>query len=173
MLPAQQWQELLVHCRRKISGNHLACENQDFKAFGLIGGRVNDHTIDVVSIAPLYKNARGSKNHKRFMDHQMECHAIPSVTPFTERGWVADQQEVDDALKTMHSQNCSLIGTYHMHRVAWDHDPIRDTPTELDLMLGQGSRMLMFIISMVDPAKPIIKAFFEGVTSQEIPIEIV
>ena len=102
----------------------------------------------------------------------MKCHAIPSVTPFEERGWVADQQEVDAAIKTMHSKNCSLIGTYHMHRVAWDQDPTRDTPTELDLMLGQGSRMLMFIISMVDPAKPIIKAFFEGVSSQEIPIEI-
>lgn len=173
LLPEKIWQEILVHCHRKLGGKHLAIETQDFKAFGLVGGYSVDNKIQINTTIPLYKNARGNKTHKLFMDEKMKSHAIPSVTPFEERGWVADQEEVDAAVTTMHSANCSLIGTYHMHRIAWEHDPIRDTPTELDLMLGEGSRILMFIISMVNPAKPIIKAFFEGVPHQEIAIKIV
>ena len=57
-----------------------------------------------------------------------------------------------------------LVGTYHMHRVGWEHDSKRDTPTKLDAVLAEGSGLIMFIISMVDPSSPIIKAFYEGVT---------
>lgn len=172
-LPTGVWQELIAHCSRKLNGNHLADECNDQKAFGLVGGVTDGNSIKVTLIVPLVKNSRGNRSHKLFMDATMEDHAVPSITPFAERGWVADQGEIDAALKTMHTASCSLIGTYHMHRVAWDHDPIRDTPTELDAILGKGSRTLMFIVSMVAPKRPIIKAFFEGAIEQQVPITII
>jgi hypothetical protein len=103
----------------------------------------------------------------------MTQHAIASETPLDQRGWVAEQKELDTALQTMQAQGLRLIGNYHMHRVAWDHDSKRDTPTELDTFLAKDSRMLMFIIAMVNPDAPIVRAFFEGVQSLELPIQII
>jgi hypothetical protein len=37
-------------------------------------------------------------------------------------------------------------------------------------MLAEDSRLLMFIVSMVDPARPAIRAFYEGIKTREIPI---
>jgi hypothetical protein len=57
-----------------------------------------------------------------------------------------------------------------MHRVAWPDDPLRDTPTTLDTVLAADSRMLLFIVSMVTPEQPTIRAFYEGNPDREIPI---
>ena len=57
-----------------------------------------------------------------------------------------------------------------MHRVGWEHDRKRDTPTKLDAVLAKDSGLVMFIISMVEPAYPIIRAFYEGVKEMEISV---
>ncbi len=57
-----------------------------------------------------------------------------------------------------------------MHRVSWKHDQERDTPTRLDTILGKGSRMFMFIVSMVNPDEPVVRAYFEGNHDLEVPI---
>jgi hypothetical protein len=63
-----------------------------------------------------------------------------------------------------------MFGAYHIHVVPWPGDPLRDTPTGLDAVLVKGSMMYSFIISMVDPEKPIIRAFYEGEINAETPI---
>ena len=57
-----------------------------------------------------------------------------------------------------------------MHRVGWAHDVKRDTPTILDAVLARNSEMIMFIISTVDPEKPVMRAFYEGISDKEIPL---
>ena len=94
-----------------------------------------------------------------------------AITPFEKRGWVADPDELQNGLRHFQRKNISLIGTYHMHCVPWGHDRIRDTPTTLDTELGKGSRIIMFIVSMVVPEKPLIRAFYEGIEEKEIPIQ--
>lgn len=171
--PRRYWAEMIDHCRRKLQGDYLPGEGPSPKAFGLIGGKVVDGTLVVEVVVPLRNNIRDCGANKITMDNAMHIHAVPSVTPLEQRGWVADPQEVDIALKTMQGQGLQLIGNYHMHRVAWEHDPTRDTPTKLDTILGGASRMFMFIVSMVNPQAPVVRAFFEGLLSLELPVEIV
>jgi len=163
-------QEIIDHCRRKLARRYLTDETRDLKAFGLLGGRVEQRGVTVRRVVPLRKNARAATGHKDYMDGAMARHAVPSETPLPERGWVADPRELDAALEDFHRRGDRLIGTYHMHRVPWEHDPDRDTPTELDSVLGKGSRLFMFIISMVDPNHPRVRAFFEGDPNREIPV---
>jgi len=150
----------------------MAQEMQEPKAFGLLGGIIEERHIIISHAQPLLRNARQRDCNKQFMDGTMGMHAIPSETPLDKRGWVADPNELHSALDTFRTKGIRILGTYHMHRVAWEHDQTRDTPTELDNILAQNSRLFMFIISMVNPASPIIKAYFEGDCKQELPIII-
>lgn len=172
-IPHDIYGEMLHHCRRKLQGNYLPGEGQAPKAFGLVGGTISGAVVMVEIVIPLLKNARDCGEQKVAMDSAMCRHAIASETPLEQRGWVAEQRELDTALQTMQARGVRLLGNYHMHRVAWDHDSRRDTPTELDTVLGKESRMLMFIIAMVNPDTPIIRAFFEGVQSLELPVHII
>jgi hypothetical protein len=102
----------------------------------------------------------------------MAEHAIPSETPLEKRGWVAEPQEFLKIIRLLQKNNMILLGAYHMHRVAWPDDPLRDTPTDLDTVLAAGSRMLIFIISMVKADQPVMRAFYEGRPDMEIDILI-
>jgi hypothetical protein len=106
------------------------------------------------------------------MDQLMAQHAIPSETPLSKRGWVADPEELHEITRNIQEANLLLLGTYHMHRVAWPDDPLRDRPTTLDTILGADSNMMMFIISMVKSEEPLIRVFYEGKPDKEIPIVI-
>ncbi len=172
-LPLPIWHEMVYHCRRKLQGDYLPGEGQSPKAFGLLGGKVAGTVMTIESVIPLLKNARDCGDQKCVVDNAMNLHAIPSETPFDQRGWVAEAAELDTALTTLQTRGVRLVGNYHMHRVAWSHDLLRDTPTELDTILGGDSRMFMFIISMVDPEAPRIRAFFEGIKDLELPVEII
>ncbi len=172
-LPRLLWAEMVSHCRRKLHGDYLPGEGQSPKAFGLIGGRIGGGALTVEIVIPLLKNARDCADQKTLMDSAMQRHAVHSETPLDQRGWVADPTELDAALTTLQRQGLRLIGNYHMHRVAWAHDPQRDTPTQLDTILGSASRMFMFIVAMVNPETPTIRAFFEGVQDLEVPIKII
>jgi len=172
-IPSRLSTEMVGHCRRKLQGEYLPGEGQSPKAFGLIGGKITGTVLAVELTIPLFKNARDCGEQKQTMDTAMNRHAFPSETPLDLRGWVAEPGELDSALITLQAKGLRLIGNYHMHRVAWSHDPLRDTPTELDTILGSTSRMFMFIISMVNPERPIIRAFFEGVEDLELPVKII
>jgi len=171
-LPDLQWQTMLSHCRRKLNRDYQDGECEDLKAFGLLAGRVQDKHLLIGSVTPLLKNSRCSTTKKEYMDGMMDRHAVESETPNCQRGWVADPTELRQVLDNYRDQNMQLSGAYHMHRVAWDHDQERDTPTDLDTKLGKNSRIFMFIISMVIPEQPVVRAFFEGDSQQEVPVHI-
>ena len=173
ILPLQLREAILLHCQRKLQGTAGEDKQKAAKAFGLMGGRMLGQELAIECAIPLFHNARDSEAQRLFMDAAMSHHATPSTTPFSHRGWVAEPSELDSALDTFRQQGVRLVGNYHMHRVAWEHDPLRDGPTELDMVLGRASRMFMFIISMVRPDRPIIRAFFEGIKELEVPVLII
>ena len=168
--PAALWEELLSTCRRKLAGSYLPGETREKKVFGLLAGTLTGDILRISAVAPLLRNARSLPSRKAFMDEIMAQHAIASETPLEQRGWVADPEELQKILAKFREARFQLAGSYHMHRVPWQHDLERDTPTELDTILGKESRMFMFIISMVKPEAPVIRAFFEGKENLEVPI---
>jgi hypothetical protein len=170
IFPAEQLRLVYEHCRRKLAGDYHDQESREPKAFGLVAGRQNSKGFTVSRCFPLIKNARQVEPYKRFMDNVMAQHAIPSETPFSKRGWVADPEELLGRAKECQRENLLLLGAYHMHRVAWQDDPLRDMPTTLDTILAADSGMLIFIISMIAVDQPIIRAFYEGKPDKEIPI---
>lgn len=169
-LPIIHRQEIIGHCLRKLAGKYMADEEQNHKAYGLLAGEKSPDRITVRACHPLLRNARTIEPHRSFMDEMMQKHAIVSETPLPKRGWVADPEELSQAVRGFSRQGLTLLGSYHMHRVAWDHDNSRETPTTLDTILGRESRLLMFIVSVVKPEQPVIRAFFEGIADQEVTI---
>jgi hypothetical protein len=172
-LPQDCFETMLFHCRRKLLGEYLPGEDRNRKAFGLMAGRKENGAISVARCFPLLCNARQNEAHREYMDQMMAEHAIPSETPLSDRGWVAAPAELTKILERCREQELLLIGSYHMHRIAWPQDPIRDTPTKLDTILGSNSRLIMFIIAMVDPTNPILRAFDEGDPERELPIHYI
>lgn len=170
ILPERNRQNILDHCNRALKA-HQSGRAEEGKAFGLVCGSVSGQMITVADSFPLQKNVRSQAPYKEYIDTMMNEHAVASVTPLDQRGWVADPAELFARIKECRSKEQILIGTYHMHKVGWDHDSMRDTPTKLDAMLARESGLLMFIISMVDPARPIIRVFYEGIMDLEVPIQ--
>jgi hypothetical protein len=170
VFPEESRRIMLEHCHGVLDDYQKGCA-QGCKAFGLVFGDVSGTTITVARCFPLMKNVRSQSPYKEQIDKIMEEHAIPSVTPLEHRGWVADPAELFARIRECRADQHILLGTYHMHRVGWEHDRKRDTPTKLDAVLASESRLLMFIVSMVDPAKPIIRVFYEGIHEQEVPIQ--
>lgn len=168
--PQPVWEELITHCRRKLARDFLPDEPHEPKAFGLVAGVINPELIAIKQVFPLLRNARGQSPYREYMDKIMERHAIPSETSLEKRGWVADPAELLRIRRECQGQGIVLLGTYHMHRLAWEHDRERDTPTGLDTILARGSAMYMFIVSMVAPAQPVMRAYFEGIQTLETPI---
>lgn len=169
ILPLSSRQNILDHCRRALEA-HSEGRAEKSKAFGLIFGAVSGKMVTVADCFPLKKNVRSRPPYKEYIDRMMAEHAIPSVTPMEQRGWVAEPAELFARIKECRTRGLELVGTYHMHRVGWENDPVRDTPTKLDGVLAAQSGLLMFIVSMVDPGSPIIRAFIEGVKEQEVTI---
>ncbi|RDU24405.1 hypothetical protein [Anaerosacchariphilus polymeriproducens] len=163
-------ENLLNHCFRKLDKDYLESETKEQKAYGLVSGTFHEEYVAVNSIIPLYKNTRTSKEEKENMDNLMNKFAIPSETPLDKRGWVADPLELMSAINRCKQEKSELIGTYHMHRVSWEHDKLRDTPTVIDEELAKNTGLIMIIISVVDRENPIIRAFYEGDIKKEIPI---
>ncbi len=168
-LPEKSRGAILEHCHLALDAfnNGVA---QEGKAFGLVFGSVSEQFITAANCFPLKQNVRSKQPYKDYMDRVMAEHAIPSITPLERRGWVADPAELFARIRECREVGQELVGTYHMHRVGWKHDSKRDTPTKLDAVLAKDSGMVMFIVSMVDPAKPVIRAFYEGIVDQEIPV---
>ncbi len=170
LLPEPCRAAIVEHCRRKLALELHRGELAERKAYGLLAGTVDGGIAEVVHVEPLRKNARGHGHFKRVMDAAMNAHAVASETPLDRRGWVADPRELFDALRAFQARGWQLIGTYHMHRVAWEHDPLRDTPTRLDHHLAAGSGLFVCIVSMVDPTHPRLRVFYEADPGQELSL---
>ena len=172
VMPAAEREVLISHCLRKLEKRYEAGEVPEPKAFGLIGGKIEDGVLTAARVAPLRGNARYTEPYKTMMDKTMGQYAITSETPLERRGWVASPDESRRILMGFDRDGLELVGNYHMHRVAWPHDPLRDTPAELDTVLATGTKMFMFIVSAVNPAKPLVRAFYEGEHAGEVPITV-
>ncbi len=171
IIPADVRRDLLKHCRRKLDGRYLAGEEPRPKAFGVVGGRIHGRVAAVTRVIELRRNVRNISPYREAMDRQLTRYAVPSETPLSGRGWVADPEELRGVVSLLRDEGLRIIGTYHMHRVAWEEDPHRDTPTLLDTILGRDSRLLMFIIAMVRPETPMIRAFVEGDVEREVRVD--
>jgi len=170
VLPVRYWQEIQAHCKRRLAGHYLPDESEGRKAYGLLAGTQNGSTLKVGRILPGRKNVRDQEPYKTYMDKMMEEHAIPSKSPLSSRGWITDPEELKQYYDRCDQEGLIVFGTYHMHVVPWEHDPVRDTPTKLDAILAQNSNLFSFIVSMVDVSRPSIRAFYEAMREREIPV---
>ena len=170
--PSHLYEQVVAHARRKLAGRYLDEEEQAPKAFGLVGGRLIGHGAEATHVFALKRNARDESHVKEQVDQLMDDFAVPSETPLDRRGWVTDPQELMAAQRELDGAGAVMLGGYHMHRVPWEHDPRRDSCTELDGKLAEGSGLWMFILSMVDPERPILRAFFEGSNDREATVRV-
>jgi len=163
VVPQTCRQMLLDHARRKLAGRYDADETPDRQAFGLLGGRRLESTCVVAAeVFPLRRNLRDDAIRGAALDATIRSLARASTTPLSQRGWLADPQEVMAAQDRCDANGMMLFGSYHMHKTRWNEDPLRDTPTVLDAALGEGQGLWMLILSMVDPNRPALRAFWEG-----------
>lgn len=172
LLPQSGWNEIVTHCKRKLAGEFLPGESEVRRAYGILAGSQNGREITIDRVLPVKKNARGVEPLKTYMDTVMAEHAEPSKTPMSQRGWITDPMELKVCYEQCDQENLQIFGTYHMHIVPWEGDPLRDTPTLLDTVLARNSNLFSFIIAMVDVSRPSIKAFFEGEKERQVPVVI-
>lgn len=172
VFPLELYWQVVAHARRKLAGEHRPGEEQASKAYGLIGARLLKHAAQATHVFPLRRNARDDPEVKEEIDRLMEAYAIRSETPLDRRGWVTDPWEFMLADQECERAGSVLLGSYHMHRVPWEHDPVRDKCTAIDRQLAERSGLWMFILSMVDPHRPILRAFFEGCNEREVTVRL-
>lgn len=165
--------EIVDHAARKLRGDYLTDEELAPKAYGLLGGCPRSTTeLEITRVFPLVRNLRYEPHLRDEIDRLVQDLAVRSETPLDRRGWVADPLEVMAAERACDHSGSLLVGSYHMHRVPWLHDPVRDTPTLLDTRLAEASGMWAFILSMVDPVRPRLRAFFEGRIEREANLHV-
>lgn len=172
-LPFGHYGQLIEHAKRKLGAHYLPGEEPERKAYGLLGARLSARQAEVTHVVPLQRNLRYESRHRLWMDDLMGELAVRSETPLKRRGWVADPGEVMRAERECDGAGSALFATYHMHRVPWEHDPVRDTPTEIDARLAQGCGLWVVVLSMVDPERPRLRAFFEADKGNEATLTVV
>jgi hypothetical protein len=173
-VPARQHAAIVDHARRKVEGRHLPGESADRMAFGLLAGTFEDDgALLVRAVLPLAVNLRTARGVHDVMDAVVDEFAVRSTTPNAHRGWVADPREVLAADELCDRNGWVCFGNYHTHRVAWRHDPLRDTCTELDRVLAEATGQWVFVVSVVDLDRPRLRAFHEGRNEAEVPIRLV
>jgi len=166
-LGERHYRALVAHGLRKREGDHRPGETHERKAYGLLGGRPHGARIDTTHAFCLAKNARYEPQHREEMDQLMASLAVPSETPLERRGWLTDPAELLAAERECEAADAVIFASYHMHRVAWPDDPLRDTCTAIDTALARGRGLWVLILSLVNPAHPILRAFFEGDNDRE------
>lgn len=172
VLPGGPYGQLIEHARRKLRAEYLPDEESQRKAYGLLGARLSTRRADVTHVVALRRNLRYGSRHRTWMDDLMGELAVRSETPLERRGWIADPREVMCAERECDRAGSVLFATYHMHRVAWEHDPVRDTPTEVDARLAEGCGLWVIVLSMVDPERPRLRAFFEARSDTEATVTV-
>lgn len=172
VFPPHLYDTLVEHARRKLARRYVDGEEPAPKAYGLVGGRLTEGYGAVTHVIPLLRNQRDDPGLKPVLDRVMDELAVPSETPLSGRGWATDPRELLAADRVLDAAGAVLFGGYHMHRVAWEGDAMRDSCTAVDRDLAQGSGLLMFILSVVDPDRPILRAYFEGDNADERPVHV-
>jgi len=158
----RQRSQLIAHAARKLRGDYEAAETPVPQAFGLLAGVARGSALVTTDVLPLRRNLRTDPARGADLDAVVRELAIESSTPLERRGWIAAPEEVMEAQERCDADGTVLFGSYHAHKVPWPQDPLRDTPTALDTALGEGQGLWMLILSMVDPERPILRAFWEG-----------
>lgn len=172
-LPEGLWRRIVDHAARKLRREYEAHEEPAPKAYGLVGGRrLSTRHLRITHAFPLVRNLRYEPHLSDEIDRLVQELAVRSETPLDRRGWVADPREVMAAERVCDGSGSLLVGTYHMHRVPWPQDPWRDTPTALDTRLAEGSGMWALILSMVEPARPRLRAFYESRIDLEANVQV-
>lgn len=162
VLAREDREALLAHARRKLRGEFLEDETPLPQAFGLIAARVDGDGAASAGVHPLRRNARHDPRLRALVEGTIDELAVPSVTPNARRGWLADPRELFDIHRECERRGTLPIASYHVHRVAWEHDPLRDTPTALDHELARDQGLWVVIVSLVEPERPRMRAFWEG-----------
>ncbi len=171
-LPPEQHATLLDHARRKLGGEYRPGETCERKAFGLLAGHVDDGHARTTAVIPLARNLRHEDPYREQIDALAQALAVPSQTPLQRRGWLADPSELIAAQDACDRAGTIIFGSYHMHRVGWSADLRRDTCTALDEALARDRGLWMFVLSMVDPDRPLLRAFFEGDNDREARVAL-
>lgn len=170
VVPRPHYASVVSHVVRKVSGYYIEGETPERKAFGMLAGTCASDSIEVTAVFPLLRNMRSEDRYRDDMDEIVGAYAIPSETPNEQRGWIANPAELMAIEEACDAHGWLLFGNYHTHRVAWDHDPRRDTCTHLDRSLANGSGQWTFIVSAVDLHQPTLRAFYEGDNACEATI---
>jgi hypothetical protein len=173
LFPRPLYASMLSHVVRKLTGHHLPGETDERKAFGMVTGRPRGTSIEVTAVYPLLVNARHEARRAVDMDEIVDAHAIPSETPNAQRGWIAHPRELLAVEHSCDEHDWLMFGNYHTHRVAWPHDPRRDTCTALDRALAQDTGQWVFIVSAVDLHRLCVRAFYEGDNNQEAIVRLI
>jgi len=172
VLPRPQYASIVGHVVRKLTEHYLDGETPETKAFGMVVGRQHGQVIEVTGVVPLLVNLRRDARHVTAMDELVGQHAIPSQTPNERRGWIAHPAELLAIEQLCDDNGWVVFGNYHTHRVPWPHDPRRDSCTELDRHLADGSGQWTFIVSAVDLHAPSLRAFYEGRNDREARVRL-
>jgi len=167
LLGDEHYATVLSHARRKLLGDHLPGETAERKAFGLLAGRIDGERAETTAVVPLARNLRHEPGYREHIDALVHELAVPSETPLERRGWLADPKELLAAQRACDLAGTVIFGSYHMHRVGWPEDPRRETCTELDEALARDRGLWMLVLSMVDPDRPVLRAFYEGDNDRE------
>ncbi|MCI5146250.1 MAG: hypothetical protein D3923_12150 [Candidatus Electrothrix sp. AR3] len=59
-LPAEIWQAIIVHCKRKFAGDFLPGESKVNRAFGILAGVQQGAELHIQQVIPVKKNARNT-----------------------------------------------------------------------------------------------------------------
>jgi hypothetical protein len=172
-LPAWCHATIVDHAARKLDGHYVTGETRERLAFGLIAGTLEGDRAVVTAVFPLLRNLRQVGPYRDEMDDIIGRHAVDSETDNSRRGWAADPLEVLAVDELCDRRGWVRFGNYHTHRVAWPDDPRRDTCTQLDRVLATDSGQWMFILSVVDRERPILRAFYEGCNDNEATIRLI
>lgn len=172
LLPRPHYASVIGHVVRKLTGHFLDGESAERKAFGMLAGRWERTTMEVTAVFPLLVNLRHDADHAADMDEVVDAHAIPSLTPNEQRGWIGHPRELLAVENACNEHGWVMFGNYHTHRVAWPNDPRRDTCTHLDRVLATGTGQWAFIVSAVDLQQPSVRAFYEGDNQREADVHV-
>lgn len=171
-LSKETYDQMLTHAQRKLRGEFYPQETHERKAFGVLGGHIARNSVKVVDLVALFRNRRPDALYKATLDPIIDQLAVPSTTTPEKRGWVADPAELLAAQERWERIGATLIGSYHTHRVPWSSDPLRETCTALDRALSLQTGLWIFVVSMVNPVRPVIRAFFEADNDREAEVVV-
>ncbi len=173
VLPEPGHGTVVEHGRRKVAGRHLPGEPTLRRAFGLLAGVWDaPDVLRVTAVFPLVESARNDPGTAEEVDELYDAYAVSTSTPRHDRGWVARPADVMHAQQVSDEAGWLLFGHYHTHRVPWPDDPYRDSCTAFDTALARDSGMWTFIVSLVDPETPRIRAFYEGSLDREAELDL-